>query len=197
MSLFGSSPDHSDLQDSRTATKDQKSLFDDEQGPGARSHASLFDDNGGSGDSPWSMPASKKAGKSDLVKSLLPATAVPDSYVDAYDLLLDSEYKTPSGRINSDGARKLLAEGTGLEKAEQDRIFNIVSGGQDSGIEYGRNEINVLIALLGLSQEQEEATLDGVDERRASKSIMQWFWQSLIDLRSAPAFAALGEPAEI
>ena len=143
------------------------------------------------------MPAGRKAGRSDLVKSLLPATAVPDGYIDAYDVLLDSEYKTPSGRINSTGARKLLAEGTGLVKTEQDSIFSIVSGGQDSEIEFGRNEINVLIALLGLSQEHEEATLDGVDERRTSKSHHAVDWQSLINFRSAAAFSTISEPSEV
>ena len=167
MSLFGSSPDDSSLQNS-DAQKEQKSLFDDEQASGAKSHASLFDDNGDNVDSPWSMPTPKKAGRGDLVKSLLPAAAVPESYIDAYDALLDSEYRTDSGTISSSGARKLL-EGTGLEEAEQDRILKLVNSGQDLASGLGRNETHVLFALIGLAQEKEEATLDGVDERRARK----------------------------
>lgn len=138
------------------------------------------------------MPAKKKAGKSDLVKGLLPAAAVPESYVDAFDGLLASEYKVSSGKISSSGARKLLAEGTGLEEVEQDRIFNIVSGGQDAGVGLGQNEINVLIALLGLAQEHEEATLDGVDERRASRfgELPVPPVAHLYDPRSSAAFSA-------
>ena len=165
MSLFGSSPDDSTLQNSRSQ-KEQRSLFDDEQAPQAKSHASLFDDNGDNGDSPWSMPAPKKAGRRDLVKTLLPGTSVPDSYIDAYDVLLDSGYRTPAGTISASGVKRIL-EGAELEKGEEERIFKLISGGQDLDSGLGRNETNVLFALIGLSQEKEEATLDGVDERRA------------------------------
>ena len=165
MSLFGSSPDDSTLQTSR-AQKEQRSLFEHEQAPQAKSHASLFDDNGDNGDLPWSMPAPKKAGGGDLVKSLLPGTSVPDSYIDAYDVLLGSGYRTPAGTINASGVKRIL-EGAELEKGEDERILELISGGQDLDSGLGRNETNVLLALIGLSQEKEEATLDGVDERRA------------------------------
>lgn len=165
MSLFGSSPDDSSLQDSH-AKKEHTSLFDDEQAPGAKSHASLFDDNGDNTDSPWSMPTPKKAGRNDLVKSLLPNTAVPESYINAFDTLLESDYKTQSGTISAGGAKRLLEEAK-LEKSEQERILKLISSGQDLTHGLGRNEANVLFALIGLSQEKEEATLDGVDERRS------------------------------
>jgi len=167
MSLFGSSPEDSSLQDS-SVQKSSKSLFDDDHAPGAKSHASLFDDNEDNVDSPWSIPTPKKTGSGNLVRSLLPAAAVPESYIDAYDVLLDSEYRTDSGTVSTSGAKKLL-EGTGLEKIEQERILKLVSGGKDLTNGLGRNEYNVLLALVGLSQEQEEATLDGVDERRARR----------------------------
>lgn len=167
MSLFGSSPDDSSLQDS-SAQKGSKSLFDDDHAPGAKSHTSLFDDNEDSNESPWSIPTPKKAGRENLVRSLLPAAAVPESYIDAYDVLLDSEYRTDAGTVSTSGAKKLIA-GTGLEKVEQERILKLVSGGKDLPNGLGRNEYNVLLALIGLSQEKEEATLDGVDERRARR----------------------------
>ena len=167
MSLFGSSPDDSNLQDSY-AQKDQKTLFDDEQAPGPKSHASLFEDNADSGESPWSMPTPKKPGRGDPVKNLLPVEAVPESYVDAYDTLLDSEYRTSSGAISASAVRKTL-EGSELEKGEQEKIYKLISNGRDLASGIGPNETNVLFALIGLSQEKEEATLDGVDERRARK----------------------------
>ena len=43
----------------------------------------------------------------------------------------------------------------------------ISSGGQLSDL--GRTEFNVLLALIGLAQEHEDITLDGVDERRKSQ----------------------------
>ena len=166
MSLFGSSPDDSTLAQSQTTKSKQDSLFNDNQPPGATSNSSLFDDNA-SGPSPWSFPTPKKAGKSELVKSLLEGTDVPESYIDIYDILLESGYKTESGKINSSGSKRLF-EGSGLRTAEQDKILNIVTGGQDYGGGFGRSEFSVLLALIGLSQEKEEATLDGVDERRKS-----------------------------
>lgn len=163
MSLFG---DDSSL-DNPASQTEQKSLFDDENAPAAKSH-SLFDDNGDGGNSPWSMPTPKKAGKSDLVKTLLPASAVLESYIDAYDALLESENKASPGTISLAGAKHLL-ESSGLAAAEQGRVLDLVTSGQDNTSELGRNETNVLIALIGLSQENEEVSLDGVDERRGSK----------------------------
>lgn len=167
MSLFGSSPDDSSLQDS-SAQKGSKSLFDDDHVPEAKSHTSLFDDNEDNIESPWSIPTPKKAGRENLVRTLLPAAAVPESYIDAYDILVDSEYRTNSGTVSTSGVKKLI-EGTGLEKVEQERILKLFSGGKDLTTGLGRNEYNILLALIGLSQENEEATLDGVDERRARR----------------------------
>lgn len=166
MSLFGSSPDDSSLS-AQPARSDQKSsLFDDEQTPGAKLGSSLFDDDGTNGASPWDMPTPKKAGRSDLVKRLLPASDVPESYVDAFDALRETTYKAEGGQIGIAGAKKLF-EGCGLDVLEQDRILKLVTGGQETGL--GRNEFNVLLALIGLSRESEEASLDAVDERRRSE----------------------------
>ena len=153
MSLFGSSPDNSNLP---------------KQSAGAASTSSLFDDQNGNGDSPWSMPTPKKSGRGNLVKTLLPASDVPESYIDAYDILLDSGYREGSGSIGLSGARKVF-EGSGLNEEEQNKIFNIVIGGQEPAAGLTRSQFNVLLALIGLCQEKEDATLDGVDERRTSE----------------------------
>ena len=171
MSLFGSSPDESALSAPTARSGQKSSLFDDEQTSGAKGGSSLFDDDATDGDSPWSMPTPKKAGKRDPVKTLLPADDVPESYVEAFNSLRDTEYKADRGQIKVSGARKLF-EGTGLDEAEQDRILKLVTGSQNSPI--GRSEFNVLLALIGLSQEGEEtSSLDSVDERRRSRSTLQ------------------------
>ena len=164
MSLFG---DDSSLNDPPPQAE-QKSLFNDGAPPAAKSHSSLFDDNGDGDDSPWSMPTPKKTGRADLVKTLLPASTVPESYIDAFDTLLGSEYEAAPGTISLAGFKKLL-EGSGLEAPEQAHILNLVTNGQDTSNGLGRSEFNVLVALIGLSQEKEEASFDGVDERRGSK----------------------------
>lgn len=166
MSLFGSSPDESSLAAPPARSEQKASLFDDEQTPGAKSNAGLFDDEGTSGDSPWSMPTPKKGGRGDLVKTLLPPSDVPESYIDAFDVVGISKHKAEGGKIDTGGARNIL-ESSSLDAGEQDRILKLITGGQEAaGI--GRNEFNVLLALIGLSQEGDEATLDSVDERRRS-----------------------------
>ncbi len=165
MSLFGSSPDDSSVS---APPAQESSLFDDEQRPSTKSGNPLFDNEAANGDSPWGMPTPKKASKSDLVKSLLPASDVPESYIDAFDTLGDSGYKGDGGRISTAGAKKVF-EGSGVDASEQDRIVNLVTGGQEAAL--GRSEFNVLLALIGLSQGNEEASLDSVDERRRSKQI--------------------------
>lgn len=166
MSLFGSSPENSTLAHSQSTRSKQDSLFDNDGQLGGASSTSLFDDSA-SGSSPWSFPTPKKAGKRDLVRSLLDGADVPESYVDAYDMLLESEYKTESGKITLSGLKRIM-EGSGLRIPEQDRILGLVTAGQDSEGGFGRSEFSVLLALIGLLQEKEEATLDGVDERRKS-----------------------------
>ncbi len=165
MSLFGSSPDDSSLSAQPARPNQKSSLFDDEQTPGAKSGSSLFEDEG-TGGSPWDMPTPKKAGRSDLVKRLLPASDVPESYIDAFDALRETNYKADGGQIGIAGAQKIF-EGCGLDSSQQDRILKLVTSGQGTGL--GRNEFNVLLALIGLSQESEEASLDSVDERRRSE----------------------------
>lgn len=166
MSLFGTSPDESSsIQIKRP---EPKSLFDDQQIPGTTSNSSLFDDNG-DGPSPWDLPTPKKAGRGDLVKTLLPASNVPESYIDVYDTLLESGLKTASATLSLQGAQKLY-EGSGVEPAEQTRILRLVTNGQNAEKGLTRSEFNVFLALVALSQQNEEATLDGVDERRKSTS---------------------------
>lgn len=189
MSLFGSSPDDSSVPSH--SQPQSKSLFEDGPTPGAASNASLFtDDDDGSGPSPWALPTPKKAGRSELVKTLLPASAVPESYIDIFDTLLDSGDRLGSG-ISLTGVKKLL-EGSGLDPAEQARVLNLViPGGKEGAGGLGRSEFNVLLALIGLSQEDEEATLDGVDERRKSECfkfiIRRSKYDRQADIRARPS----------
>jgi sorting nexin-8 len=164
MSLFGNSPTESPLANS---SLNSKSLFGDEVTPAATSTSSLFADENAD-PSPWSMPTPKKAARRDLVKTLLPATDVPESYVDAYDKTLGSNNRLGAG-IGLTGVKKIL-ESSGLNAGVQAQVLDlVVAGGKESPNELGRSEFNVLLALIGLGQEGEDTTLDGVDERRRSK----------------------------
>ncbi|CAL3966590.1 unnamed protein product [Diplocarpon coronariae] len=161
MSLFGTSPDESNP---AQASKSRLSLFDDEPSPAPGSKSSLFaDDDSASGASPWGVATPKKAGRGELVKHLLPAGEVPDSYIDTFDNLIrgGDGYE---GKLTVAGITRVLSSGK-IGADEQSRIVStITSGGQLSDIT--RNEFNVLLALVGLAQEHEEITLDSVDERR-------------------------------
>ncbi|KAK4938933.1 Sorting nexin mvp1 [Elasticomyces elasticus] len=155
MSLFGSSP-------TENAPLNSKTLFGDEPAQPATS-SSLFADAGG--DSPWSMPTPKRNARQNLVKNLLPATDVPESYVDAYDTVLNATERTGVGI--GVAAVKSILQSSNLSEQEQHRILNfVIPGGQESANGVGRSEFNVLLALIGLGQEGEDITLDGVDERR-------------------------------
>jgi sorting nexin-8 len=164
MSLFGTSPDESAA--TTAAAKSRLSLFDDEPSPAPGSKSSLFaDDDDAPGGSPWGMPTPKKAARGDLIKNLLPASDAPDSYVDIYDTVLKSEDGT-GGKISSSGVSRVLSAGK-ISADDQTRIMNLLApGGQVADL--GRNEFNVLLALIGLAQENEDVTLDGVDDRRRS-----------------------------
>lgn len=160
MSLFGDD-------DAPARSKQASSLFDDNERPAARTSNSLFDDGFEGHDSPWGLPTPKKAGRGALVKSLLPAQHVPDAYIDAFDALLDAGDRTANG-ISLDGARKLLASSQ-LPADTQSRILDMVAQPDQDTAGIGRNEFNVLYALVGLAQEGDDVTLDSVDERKQSE----------------------------
>ena len=165
MSLFGTSPEDS----SGTAFGQQKSsLFSDEPAIGTNPTSSLFTDDG-PGAKPLGSHGTKRVARHDLVKNLLSDTEVPDSYVDAYDLVLNSGNATGLG-IGLPAVREILA-GSELDAMDQDKILNFVVPSEGSGTDsLGRSEFNVLLALVGLAQEGDDITLDAVDERRKSKA---------------------------
>ncbi|KAI9783258.1 MAG: Sorting nexin mvp1 [Geoglossum umbratile] len=161
MSLFGTPPEDTLVAKSSSS----RALFDDEQAHDARPQSSLFaDDDPAGGASPWSLPTPRKVAKVDLVKTLLPASDVPESYVDAYDAALNAGDKTGAG-LSLAGVQTILST-SGLSAGERERILRIVVPGQEPAEGLGRGEFNVLLALIGLAQEGEEPTLDGVDDRR-------------------------------
>ncbi|KAF2851438.1 sorting nexin-like protein mvp1 [Plenodomus tracheiphilus IPT5] len=158
MSLFGED-------DVPARAKPSSSLFDDDPKPVGKTGNSLFaDDVDAGGDSPWAFPTPKKAGRAALVKSLLPASDVPDSYIDAFDALLDAGNREGNGV--SVGSVKTLVASSGVSSGDQSRILEIVFTSRQESASLGRNEFNVVFALIGLAQEGDDITLDSVDERK-------------------------------
>lgn len=164
MSLFGDD-------DVPSRAKQSSSLFDDDAKPAGKTGNSLFADELDSNDSPWAFPTPKKAGRGALVKSLLPASDVPDSYIDAFDALLDAGDRAGNG-VSIDGAKRLLAS-SAIPSDTQTKILDIVSQPDQEIVGLGRNEFNVLFALIGLAQEGDDVTLDSVDERKRSECFSQ------------------------
>ena len=125
---------------------------------------SLFnDDEAASGPtSPWDMPTPRKQqSRAELVRSLLPGSDVPESYLEAFDKVARDGN---GGRITLRGIHRTLTASK-LDTDQQAKILSIVApGGSDVAI--GRNEFNVLLALIGLAQEDETISLDSVDERK-------------------------------
>lgn len=154
MSLFGDD-------ETLTPSRNQKSNLFEEPASTKSRGSSLFADDAAAA---WSMPTPKKAARANLVKNLLNNVEVPDSYIDTYDALLASD-GAGGGSIGIAGARRLI-DSTSLDSGAKEKILGIVN--PESKPEVGRGEFNVLLALIGLAQEGDEVTLDGVDERRKS-----------------------------
>lgn len=161
MSLFG--------EEASPSPRKSAGLFgdDDAAAPAAqpKTGSSMFGDTtsaaaNGDDSSPWGFTPSKKsgAGRGSLVKSLLAGAEVPEEYVDAFDSLQSG------GSVSGEAGRRMLRE-VGIGQGEQEKIWSLVCG-NGRVQELGRNEFNVLLALIGLAQEGEEVSLDGVDERR-------------------------------
>ncbi|CAP96888.1 Sorting nexin mvp1 [Penicillium rubens] len=162
MSLFGTSPEDPSAGD---PARSKSSLFADEPATGG---SSLFaDDDGDDSSSPWNAQhnTAKRTARRDLVRTLLPNTDVPESYIDAYDLILNSGDRVGSG-IGLTSVREILSSSE-LTATDQSKILNLVaSGDHESFSGLGRGEFNVLLALVGLAQEGEDLSFDAVDDRR-------------------------------
>ena len=192
MSLFGSTPpDHDGGEPTMASTPRRQTkargggggcgggggggLFD-EQSSSQRTSSSngLFDDHdggGGGGDdsSPWDMPTPRRQrSRADVIRNLLPPSDVPDTYIETFDAVLRDDDGGSGGRVTSGGVAKLFANAR-LGPEAQARIMSLVAPGDGSDVSLGRNEFNVVLALVGLAQEGDIISLDGVDERRASK----------------------------
>ena len=174
MSLFGSSPEESSPAQAATS-RSRNSLFNDDPSNAPVSKTSLFADDDDTSGSPWAMPTPKKAGRAELIKSLLPASAVPGLYAEIFDSLL--EENGSAGNISIAGVTKALSAGK-LGADQQSRITQILTSGGPFH-DLNRNEFNVLLALIGLAQEGEDITLDSVDERRKGVSWTSNPWKYL------------------
>ncbi|KAK4662360.1 Sorting nexin mvp1 [Podospora pseudopauciseta] len=194
MSLFGSSlPEAASSGTGPSHVANSKSsLFEDESPMTKSTSTALFaDDDAGSDSSPWDLPTPRKHyTRADLIRNLLASSDVPDSYVEVFDAV--SREDGSGGRITSGGVARTLAAAK-LGADAQARIMGIVvpPGGGSEGISLERGEFNVLLALIGLAQEGETVSLDGVDERR--RSLPQPKLHGLVDTTPAlPHLAELG-----
>ncbi|KAF4119806.1 sorting nexin-8 [Geosmithia morbida] len=172
MSLFGTSPTERDEVPSVASPGRTRSgrggLFDETETPQRAPSTSLFADNIDSGDGDdalWAMPSPRKQQtKADVVRNLLPSSDVPGSYIESFDAVLN---RGSGGHvITSDDISQVFAAARLSDVSVQSRIVNLVAPDGGSQVQLGRGEFNVLMALVGLAQEGEEISLDGVDERR-------------------------------
>lgn len=202
MSLFGTSPPDENVNPSMHSSfaRSRHGLFDDEGGISRTNSDHLFDaedddddsttadknnsnnsnnnNNSGAPTSPWDMPSPrKKKTRAELLRSLLPASDVPDAYIDVFEAAVrDEDGGSTKNTVSAGGVARALAASK-LDADSQAAIMNVIApGGSNttgddgaSTIALGRNEFNVLLALIGLAQEGEVISLDSVDERRRSE----------------------------
>ncbi|KAK4154449.1 hypothetical protein C8A00DRAFT_42804 [Chaetomidium leptoderma] len=186
-----SSPDESpNLQSSSFADHSRSSLFEDEPPMTKSTSTALFADDDAGSDSPWDMPTPRKQQtRADVIRNLLPASEVPDTYIEAFDTVV-AEHGS-GGRITAGGIARTLAAAKLGADAQAQIMGLVVPGGGGEEVTLDRSHFNVLLALIGLSQEGEAVGLDGVDERR--RDLPQPKLHGLVE--SAPALPHLGELA--
>lgn len=174
MSLFGTSPTQSEREPTtpqRPTENEGGQLF----GPSTPQDAPVKDlfGEGSSGPddepSPWQLPTPRKQQKrADMIRNLLPPSDVPDSYIETFDTVVREDGS--SGHVTAGGIAKLLAMAR-LGAEAQARIMSLLTTDDgSSAVSLGRGEFNVLLALIGLAQEGDVISLDGVDERRRGES---------------------------
>lgn len=172
MSLFGTTPPDESPSMHSSFARSRQSLFDEEEAATPSNSNSLFqdDDGGADGGSPWAMPTPRKQkSRADLLRTLLPASDAPDSYIETFDSVLREENGGSAGKISPGGLMRVLAAAK-LDADAQAKIMSIIApGGSGGEVVLGRNEFNVFLGLIGLAQEGEAVSLDGIDERRRSK----------------------------
>jgi sorting nexin-8 len=199
MSLFGTSPTEEHNEPSTPSRQTPRSrrgggLFNDSPSNKASSNG-LFDDGdaGEQDSSPWNMPTPRKQqSRAELIRNLLPASDVPDSYIETFDAVVREDGS--SGRATASCIAKLFANAR-LGPQAQTRIMSLVAPGDGSDVSLGRNEFNVLLALVGLAQEGDIISLDGVDERRRSKLHVSFLFSSV--LHSLGTFPCTTQPLRV
>lgn len=171
MSLFGEpEADESPSMHSSFA-RSRQSLFDEESNNPSNSNSIFQDDDvAGSGTaSPWDMPTPRKQhSRADILRNLVPASDAPDSYIETFDGVVREDGS--GGKVTSGGVMRVLAAAK-IGADDQGRIMGIIAPGGGE-VALGRNEFNVLLGLVGLAQERETISLDGIDERRRSECLL-------------------------
>ncbi|EEY21701.1 sorting nexin mvp-1 [Verticillium alfalfae VaMs.102] len=94
------------------------------------------------------MPTPRKQKtRADLLRTLLPTSDAPDSYIDTFDTVVQEDGS--NGRVNASGVAKVFAAAR-LGADEQASIMAIIApNGNDVAV--GRNEFNVFLALIEVS----------------------------------------------
>ncbi|KAK7712585.1 Sorting nexin mvp1 [Diaporthe eres] len=166
MSLFGEPEADESPSMTSSFARSRQSLFDEEDSNNPSNSNSLFqdDDVAGSGTaSPWDMPTPRKQhSRAEIVRNLLPASDVPNSYIETFDSVVRENGS--GGKVASGGVMRVLAAAK-MGADDQARIMGIIAPGGGE-VALGRNEFNVFLGLIGLAQEHETISLDGIDERR-------------------------------
>ncbi|PHH91370.1 hypothetical protein CDD83_731 [Cordyceps sp. RAO-2017] len=172
MSLFGTSPPGNNDEPTTPSRQNRgrgEGLFGKSDSRESSSNNLFGDGDGGGGgdgdDSPWEIPTPRKQqNRADMIRKLLPPSDVPESYIETFDAVV-REHGT-SGQVTLGGVAELFALSR-LGNEAQTRIMALLGHDDDgSVVSLGRGEFNVLLALVGLAQEGEIISLDGVDERR-------------------------------
>ncbi|KAL1866175.1 Sorting nexin mvp1 [Diaporthe australafricana] len=171
MSLFGEPEADESPSMTSSFARSRQSLFDEEESNNPSNSNSIFQDDDVAGSrtgSPWDMPTPRKQhSRADLLRNLLPASDVPDSYIETFDSVVRDDGS--GGKVTMGGVMRVLAVAK-IGADDQARILGIIAPGGGE-VALGRNEFSVLLGLIGLAQDHETLSLDAIDERRRNLPI--------------------------
>ncbi|OAR00313.1 hypothetical protein LLEC1_01025 [Akanthomyces lecanii] len=177
MSLFGTSPTEAKAPSTPSRSRGGRGagLFDDDTAASSGDTGLFADaeqqgagDDGNHADSPWNMPTPRKhQSRAELIRKLLPAAEVPESYIETFESVVRQD-GNDSGRVAAAGIAKVFATARVDADAQSTIMSLLAAGGNASNLTLGRGEFSVLLALVGLAQEGDIISLDGVDERRTN-----------------------------
>jgi sorting nexin-8 len=122
------------------------------------------------------------------IGTLLDGADIPDAYVDTFEAYANN------GLVSMSAFQELMRAAQ-LSDSNAERILSLVLPGDSSTAGLSRAKLNVALALIALSQQGEELSLDAVDDMRHKKLPVPKLEPKQQSVESTPAHPAVHLPS--